>query len=243
MGVHDGHRKRVRQRLKAEGLEAFAPHEVLELLLFYGRPRGDVNPAAHALMDKFGSLRGVLEAPMEQLQTVAGIGEESAALIAMLVPLFRRYQQECRSNPTVIRHRREAEQYCISLLSGYRQERFVLISLGAKGQLLGQRTIGEGSLSEVPAYPRLVAEAVLSHNGHSAILCHNHPGGTCAPSPADRQTTHEIHGLLHGLGVLLLDHIIVAGQEAYSMAAHGEIVSREMSAGERRLRESWLAEG
>lgn len=60
MTMHDGHRKRMRERFRKEGLEGFAPHEVLELLLFYARARGDVNPLAHRLLDTFGSLSGVL---------------------------------------------------------------------------------------------------------------------------------------------------------------------------------------
>jgi len=240
MGVHDGHRKRVRQRFREEGLDGFAPHEVLELLLFYGRARGDVNMAAHALMEKFGSLRSVLEASPDQLQTVEGVGEETATLISLAVPLFRRYQQETLASQTEIRHRREAEAFCIAMMSGLRQERFVLISLGAKGQLLGKRTIAEGSLSEVTAYPRLIAEGVLSHNGHSAILCHNHPGGTCRPSAADLRTTREIDALLSSLGVVLLDHMIVAGQEVYSMAAHGDLPLRGERGQGKRLREEWL---
>ena len=92
MTMHDGHRCRLRERFRLEGLENFQPHEVLELLLFYARARGDVNPLAHTLLDTFGSLRGVLEAPVDQLTQVPGIGEETATLLSLMVPMFRRYE-------------------------------------------------------------------------------------------------------------------------------------------------------
>ena len=91
MTMHDGHRKRMRERFRLNGLEGFAPHEVLELLLFYGRARGDVNAIAHALLDTFGTLQGVLEATPAQLMSVPGVGEETATLISLMIPMFRRY--------------------------------------------------------------------------------------------------------------------------------------------------------
>lgn len=92
--THDGHRKRMRERFRISGLEGFSEHEVLELILFYGRARGNVNDTAHALMDVFGSLPRVLEASPEQLMLIDGIGEESATLLSLILPLFRRYSDE-----------------------------------------------------------------------------------------------------------------------------------------------------
>ena len=86
MGIHDGHREKMRRRFLQGGLEAFADHEALELLLYYAIPRRDTNPIAHALMDRYGSLSAVLSAPVEDLQKVNGIGE-SAAVLLRLVPL------------------------------------------------------------------------------------------------------------------------------------------------------------
>ena len=85
MGIHDGHREKMRKRFLSGGLEHFADHEALELLLFYAIPRRDVNPIAHELMNRYGSLSAVLAAPVEDLQKVDGIGE-SAAILLKLVP-------------------------------------------------------------------------------------------------------------------------------------------------------------
>lgn len=221
--LHDGHRHRMRERFLAGGFDGFAPHEVLELLLFYSRPRGDVNPLAHRLLDAFGSLKGVLEARPEQLMSVSGVGEETAALISLIVPLFRRYQACNREEPHRILGHADAMQYCISLLAGCRTERFYVIALSADRQLLGQRMISEGSLSEVVAYPRLVAETALNYNAFGILLCHNHPGGTLLPSGDDVSTTRQLQTLLTSMKIQLVDHIIVAGDEAYSMVRHGDL--------------------
>ena len=220
---HSGHRARLRERYRREGLEGFAPHEVLELLLTYGRARGDVNPAAHALLDTFGSLKGVLEADPRELQRVKGVGEESAVLISLCVPLFRRYSACLTEEKKAIRTTAEAEAYCLALLQGHTRERFCAVSLGSRGNILATRVIAEGTLDEVPAYPRLVVEAALQHNAPSILLCHNHPSGSCEPSPADLQLTLSLKRTLKELGIGLLDHIIATDGQTWSMAAHGQL--------------------
>lgn len=222
--MHEGHRKRMRERFRKEGLDGFADHEVLELLLFYGRARGDVNPLAHTLMDTFGSLQGVLEARPEQLMAVNGVGEETATLISFMLPAFRRYTAcLCREKPRLTTHA-EAKQYCKSLLSGWRTERFYVVGLNAEHEILGHRLIAEGSTGSVQVTPRLVAEAALNLNARGAILCHNHPGGTDWPSMQDLAVTKHIGQLLNTLEVELLDHVIVAGEKMYSMDEHGEVL-------------------
>ncbi len=111
----------------------------------------------------------------------------------------------------------------MSLLAGERLENFHVVALNAKCNVLGQRRISTGSLSEVSAYPRLVMETALNYNAHSVLLCHNHPGGTCAPSPEDVASTLQLKQLLQGVGILVLDHIIVASGMTYSMIQHGDI--------------------
>ena len=91
-GEHAKHRERMRTRFLEHGLDNFADHEVLELLLFYAVPRGDVNPLAHRLLDEFGSLANVLEAETPDLCRVEGMGEKTAAFLHLLPPMFRRYQ-------------------------------------------------------------------------------------------------------------------------------------------------------
>ena len=222
--IHSGHREKMRDRfINDKGFENFEDHQILELLLFYANSRSDTNPLAHTLLDEFGSLKGVLEARPEQLMQVKGIGKQQAVLLSMVVPLTRVWHRCAMESPNRIGNSREAENYCLSILAGERTERFYVVSLNAKCKVLGRRKISEGSLSEVSAYPRMVMETALNYNAHSVLLCHNHPGGTCAPSPEDVSSTIQLQRLLNGVGILVLDHIIVAGDRTYSMIQHGDI--------------------
>lgn len=223
---HSGHRKRLRERYRLEGLEGFAPHEVLELLLLYARPRGDVNPLAHELLNTFGSLKGVLEATPQQLTGVSGVGEETAAFISMIVPLFRRYSLCLAEERKSISSTSEARQYCQALLAGQRTERFYAICLGANRSVLGRRLIAQGTVGEVAAYPRLIVETALNLNAHGVIICHNHPDGAPEPSPEDLTATHHLYRVLGALDIQLLDHVIVAGDSSCSLAERGQLIPR-----------------
>jgi len=240
--MHEGHRHRLRERFRREGLENFEPHEVLELLLFYARARGDVNPLAHALLDTFGSLRGVLEAPMEQLMSVCGVGEETAALIAAMVPMFRRYELCICEERKKLRNYGEVREYCRALLTGLRKERFYVLSVSTQMQVIGQRIVAEGSLSEVPAYPRQVVETALNHNAYGVILCHNHPGGEARPSVGDVEVTRNLEVVLSRLNIVLIDHVIISDGQVYSMTEHKDFTC-SMIANASSLREDDLWDG
>lgn len=178
---------------------------------------------AETLLDAFGSFKGVMEARPEQLRTVPGITDRAAKLIASYLPVAKAYTRRLNSKPEQIGNAREAESYCKSLLAGNRTERFYVICLNASCKVVGKRKISDGSLSEVSAYPRMVMETALNYNAHSVLLSHNHPGGTCAPSPEDISSTLQLQKLLNGVGIIVLDHVIVANDNTYSMVQHGDI--------------------
>lgn len=215
---HDGHRARMRQRFAQTGLEGFADHEILELLLFYAIPRRDVNPLAHTLLDTFGSFQNVLEASPEQLRQVPGMGENAASLISMIVPMFRRYSASVASERVPIRNRLDCKRYCLSLMAGRQKEHFYVIGLNASSDVCGTALICTGDLSEVPAYPRQVMQAVLRMNAHSVIFCHNHPGGTLQPSPADIEATVMLIEALQTVNVFVLDHVIFSRDDCFFMS-------------------------
>ena len=219
-----GHRARLRERFREnQGFEGFSDHEVLELLLTFGAPRKDMKDTAKDLLETFGNLKGVFEARPEQLKSVRGIGEQQATFLSMMLPITRVVLKCEMQDPKQISNRRELEYFCKEIQMGRRVETFWVICVNAQCRVLGSRRISEGSLSEVSAYPRLVMETALNYNAHSVFFCHNHPGGTCAPSAEDIASTLQLQRLLNGVGIALLDHMIIAGANSYSMAQHGDI--------------------
>lgn len=222
---------RLRERLMTEhGFDSFDDTDILTTVLSYAKGSKDTAGLVNRLFDTFGSLKAILEARPEQLLSVEGMTLSRASMISLVVPLTRVWHRCVTTAPDRIGNSREAENYCISLLAGERLENFYVIAMNAKCNVLGQRRISMGSLSEVSAYPRLVMETALNYNAHSVLLCHNHPGGTCSPSPEDISSTLQLQRLLNGVGILVLDHIIVAGDRTYSMIQHGDIDYRVRSA-------------
>lgn len=243
-GEHAGHRQRMRERFLAQGLNGFAPHEVLELILFYAIPRQNVNPLAHRLIEHFGSLHGVLDAPVEELAKVEGVGQSAAVLLNLFSQVARQLEVSRGKELEKLENRFRAEEHCRRLLSGLKQEHLYAVCLNGQMQVICDVLVAKGTLGEVPAYPRLVAEIVLRHNAHAVVLCHNHPGGQVTPSQADIDSTFALSHLLAGLGVALADHIIVCGNQTLSMSASGcfthifpgqESVQAASSAGEVRI--------
>ena len=219
-----GHRARLRERFREnQGFDGFSDHEVLELLLTYASPRKDMKNPAKDLLQTFGNLKGVFEARPEQLMTVKGVGELQATFLSMMLPMTRVVLKCEMQDPKQIANRRELEYFCKEIQMGRRVETFWVICVNARCRVLGSRKISEGSLSEVSAYPRLVMETALNYNAHSVFFCHNHPGGTCMPSAEDIASTLQLQRLLDGVGIALLDHMIIAGANSYSMAQHGDI--------------------
>ncbi len=209
--------------LREKSFENYSDTAVLELLFSTAGVRGDTQSIIETLFDSFGSFKGILEARPAQLMKLPGVTKKVATLISMVAPLARLWERVNMEDADCIGNSREAESFCKSLLMGERTERFYVVALNARCKVLGTRKISEGSLAEVTCYPRMVMETALTYNAHSILLCHNHPGGTCAPSPEDISSTIQLQRLLKGVGILVLDHIIVANDVCYSMVQHGDI--------------------
>ena len=186
---------------------------------FTGSKRPETDAAA--LLDVFGSIETVIEAHPEALAKVVSIG--TAEKLASILPLIRLYHAEKAGEKTIISNRKSLESFCKSILAGEKYEKFVVVCVNAQCRVLGYKVISNGTLSEVSAYPRLVAENALNYNAHSVFFAHNHPGGTCHPSPEDIASTIQLQRLLKGMDILTLDHMILAGNNCYSMAQHGDV--------------------
>ena len=218
---HAGHRERLRQRYCQNGLEAFAAHEVLELLLTYAIPRRDTKPIAYALMTRFGSLHAVLQASAEELMQVEGIGESAAVLLSMMMPLFRAYRQSVESDCPELKNGYQAVRYCESLFEGERYEKFYVICLDARMRRLNTVLISAGDVTEVRVYARHIMSALTQCSAMGAVIAHNHPSGTAQPSAEDVALTAGIQQIMEGVGIRLYDHVIVSPKESFSFRLGG----------------------
>ena len=223
--IHAGHRERIRQRFGEQGLSGFAEHEVLELLLTFAISRKDVNPLAHELIAQFGSLAAVLEADKSELMRVKGVGENTAALITLLPDLFGYYQRSAMGERPRVSNHQEAKAYCQSLFFGAHEEMVYVICLDQSGRVIHPALLRRGTVNEVNIYPREVVEMVIRYRAHSVLLTHNHPSGSPKPSQADIDVTMRISRALAPIGVSLVDHLILSGEEVCSMLR--EIIAEE----------------
>lgn len=222
MSIHDGHRKRLKDRFREEGLDNFEEHQVLELMLFYCIPRQDTNPIAHALIRRFGSFSGVLDAAPEELAKVPGIGESAATYLAMVAQSWRYYQVNRSMQPDVILHDiNQCGKYLIPFFSGKRNETVYLLCLDAKCKVLCCREVGEGGVNSAAVPIRKIVEMAMSSDASSVILAHNHPSGLAFPSGDDISTTRRVAAALDAVEITLVDHIIVADGDFVSLAQSG----------------------
>ena len=217
MGIHDGHREKMRRRFQETGLEGFADHEALELLLYYAIPRRDTNELAHRLLARYGSLSALLQAPIEDLRRVEGVGE-SAAVLLKLVPAFVYKAQRSAGQETVLNSTEKAGRYLLSCFAGERNEVIYQLCLDRKGKLLARKRLSEGGSAAAELNIRRLVENALLSSASAVILSHNHPSGIALPSREDYATTQQAQDALRTIGVELLDHIIVAEDDYVSLA-------------------------
>ena len=221
MGIHDGHREKMRQRFLKNGLEGYADHEALELLLYYALPRRDTNPIAHALMERYGSLAAVLNAPVEDLRAVEGIGE-SAAVLLRLVPLLAQKARIAETEKEVaLTTVSRVGAYLLERYAGEKHEVLYQLCLDRKGKLLACKRLHDGGTAGAELDVRRIVENAILTRASGVILAHNHPSGIALPSAEDIAATVWAKEALRTIEVELVDHIIVADGDFVSMERSG----------------------
>lgn len=221
MSEHAGHRDRLRSRFLREGLDNFTDIQVLELMLFFSVPRRDTNPIAHRLLEHFGCLSRVLEAPVEELLRVEGIGESSALLLRLFHEAARYYQVDKTIQEKILPTITACGEYLVPFFFGRQVETVYLLCLDAKCKVLCCQQVCEGSVNSAGVSVRRIAEIALNAKATTAVLAHNHPSGIALPSAEDVQTTHRVAAALRAVEVILADHVIVADGDYVSMVQSG----------------------
>lgn len=218
MSIHSGHRQRVKSRFREEGLDHFDEIHVLELLLFYAVPQKDTNPMAHALLEHFGSLTNVLDAPATELEKVPGIGENVSTFLTLITQLGRYYQVKKTESKEALKTIPECGRFLLPYFFGREVETVFLLCLDAKCELICCKKVGEGSVNSASIPVRRVVEMALSANASTVVLAHNHPSGIAIPSAEDIQTTHRMAKALEAVEIILADHIVIAKDDFVSIA-------------------------
>ena len=211
----------MKKRFAEHGLDNFDDHNVLELLLFYALPRQDTNTIAHELIDRFGSLADVFEAPIEELKKVRGVGEQAALFLSIIPQISRRYMVSKASDEIIINTSAKAGQYLMPRFAYERDEVVYMMCLDAKCRVLCCRELSRGVVNTAEISIRKMVELALGQNATAVILSHNHTSGIALPSAEDEATTRKIKSALSLVGINLADHIIVAGDDYVSMADSG----------------------
>jgi len=217
MTIHEGHRQRLKERFCKEGLDSFDDLYVLELLLFYCVKRVDTNVIAHRLMDRFGSLRHVLDASRSELMKVEGVGEHTAIFLSVIRDVGRKYRIDREQEGKVIRSISDCGAYLKNYFYGRNNETVFLLCLDSKLKVLSCRKVCEGSVNSASISVRRIVEIALNEGASSVVMAHNHPTGLAIPSVEDIQTTYKIASGLKAVDVILADHIVVADSDYVSM--------------------------
>ncbi len=216
----EGHYRRLRERFLANGLDGFLDYEVVELLLKLADPRPDHKPTAKALLAKFKSLSGVLEAPPSLLKTVKGVGDKNIFGLRLVQAVARRYLKEGVIDKDYIQSSKQVLTYLIHYLKNRNRELFLIILLNGRNQIIDMVTIFEGSLTTSAVYPREVVKLILERDAAAVIFVHNHPSGNLSPSQDDHRITKRLKQACQSIDVKVHDHIIIGGNEYFSFADH-----------------------
>jgi len=218
-----GHRKRLRERFLRSGFAGFADHEVVELLLTLAIPRSDVKLPAKALIAKFGNLRGILDAPMEELQRVDGIGTVTPIALRIIREVANLYLQQIAEGQESFTNPEHLHQFWRTRIGALPNEVFEVGFLDSGYRLLrdGVERLEEGTVDRASVYPRKVAEAALRHKAAALVFAHNHPNGEVQPTEQDKVLTRALVLAVNTLQIKVLDHLVVSADKVFSFRKEG----------------------
>lgn len=216
-----GHRSRLRSRFLMSGLESLHDYEIVELLLTLGTPRKDCKPMAKNAIKKFGGLRGVLDASLEELQEIKGIGPMNAFGLKLFQAVSERYAKEQIPKKITFNSPNIVAEYLQKLIGEKNKEHFVMLALNARNNLIKISNISIGTLNASLVHPREVFKEALQASAASIIIAHNHPSNDPAASPEDIALTRRLTDAARIIGIELADHIVVTKDKYISLREKG----------------------
>ena len=206
---YHGHRERLRDRFREAGPDALSDYELLELLLFRAMPRRDVKPLAKSLLAKFGSFAEVISAPERRLVEVKGLGAAGVTELKIVQAAAGQLARGEVKRRTVLSSWSLVLDYCRTTMAFADKEKFRILFLDKRNQLIADEEQQSGTVDHTPVYPREVVKRALELSATALVLVHNHPSGDPSPSRADIEMTQQIIAVARPLGIEVHDHIIV----------------------------------
>ena len=219
----EGHRRRLRERFNQSGLGAFLDYEIVELLLTLGTARKDCKRQAKEAVKRFKSLRGVLEAPPEELQEIKGITAHNVFVIKFMQEIAREFLKEQVLEKPYCRSSREVFDYLYHSMRDLKKEVFKVMFLDSQNRVVGIEDLFEGTLNASAIYPREIIQSAVKHNAVALIFVHNHPAGNPQPSDNDKQITQDLVFAGNIMQIKVLDHIVIGENRYFSFADAGLI--------------------
>ena len=216
-----GHRRRLKQKFMNSGIETLHEYEALELLLTYVIRRQDVKRRAKALLEKFDSVKGILDAEIDDLKKIEGIGDRSAVFFKLVKETASLYLKQKAKEKKQVTCTTELLDFCKTVLGGKKDEEFCVIYLDVQNQIIEFETVQKGVVNQAVVYPRQVLESALKKKASAIILAHNHPSGHVRPSDADIRLTKTIQETAKVLDILVHDHIIIGENRFFSFREEG----------------------
>jgi len=223
----EGHRQRLRQKFLDHGLDKLTDDEIVELLLTIATPRRDCKQAARDALAQMGGLAKVLEASVEELTRINGIGPTNAMGITMIQQVARKFLRERLMRADYLDSFSDALDYFTHAMKEARAETAHVLYLSSQNAILAEDRFGSSSPGSVEINPRQVIQSAYKHSAAGVVMAHNHPGGDSKPSPDDIRVTANLYFALRFAGLWLRDHLVVTSQSHFSFMKEGLISSFE----------------
>jgi len=216
-----GHRERLRQRFIKGGLASFTDEEVIEFLLTLGTLRGDLKLPAREALKEFGTLSGVLSAPMEKLTKIKGIGPKNALYLGLVHQVAGRYLKDRIAGKTFLGSSQAVFDYLFHSMRDLKREVFKVLFLSRKNEVIADQDLFQGSLTSSAVYPREIITMALEYKAAGLVFVHNHPSGDPTPSQEDKTLTRDLVWAAKLLMIQVIDHIVIGKNRYYSFADEG----------------------
>jgi DNA repair protein RadC len=215
-----GHRERLRGRFMSGDGNGLPDYELLELILFQCIERIDVKPLAKDLLNTFGSLGGVMAASPDRLAAFEKLTYAGVVHLKALHETTARITREEIVKGPVLGSWDKLIKYLKTALAHATTERFQVLFLNARNELIADEIQQSGTVNHTPVYPREVIKRALELGSTAIIMVHNHPSGDPTPSSADISMTKELADAAEKLDITVHDHII--------MSKHGHTSFRDL---------------